>query len=226
VQKQYPKNNTKIMYLFPILNGIWQGFFISILLFGPAFFKLIHTSIQEGFKKGVILASGVFLSDLLVVALCIFGFSEFMQTASFQKMYSLLGAIILFLLGIKSFRHQYKAFLISYSERVPHSKSLMKGFALNLVNPFTFILWFNVLGSISLKYAEEVHYKLLISINVFTILLMLFLMDVLKVFLSHLIGKKLNARIFFTINKYFGLLLMIIGGIFLVRFTTLMGWWK
>jgi threonine/homoserine/homoserine lactone efflux protein len=102
----------------------------------------------------------------------------------------------------------------------------MKGFALNLVNPFTFILWFNVLGSISLKYAEELQYKLLISINVFTILLMLFLMDVLKVFLSHLIGKKLNARIFFTINKYFGLLLMIIGGIFLVRFTTLMGWWK
>ena len=31
---------------------------------------------------------------------------------------------------------------------------------------------------------------------------------------------------FFTINKYFGILLMIIGGIFLVRFAGLMGWWK
>ncbi len=212
------------MYLFPILNGIWQGFFISILLFGPAFFKLIHTSIQEGFKKGVILASGVFLSDLLVVALCIFGFSDFMQTPSFQKIYSLCGAIVLFLLGIKSFLHQYKAFLQSYSERVPNSKSLLKGFGLNLVNPFTFILWFNVLGSISLKYADEINYKLLLTVNLLTILIMLFLMDVLKVFLSHLIGKKLNARIFFTINKYFGILLMVIGGIFLFRFAGLMGW--
>lgn len=214
------------MYLFPILNGIWQGFFISILLFGPAFFKLIHTSIQEGFRKGVILASGVFLSDLLVVALCIFGFAEFMQTPSFQKMYSLLGAIVLFLLGIKAFRHQYKVFLKSYSERVPHSKSLMRGFGLNLVNPFTFILWFNVLGSISLKYADEVQYKTLLTINLLTILVVLFLMDILKVFLSHLIGKNLNARIFFTINKYFGLLLMLIGAVFLFRFINLMGWLK
>jgi threonine/homoserine/homoserine lactone efflux protein len=214
------------MYIFPVLNGIWQGFFISILLFGPAFLKLIHTSIQEGFKKGVILASGVFLSDLLVVLLCIFGFSDFMQTPIFQKMYSLSGAIVLFLLGIRSFRHQYKAFLKSYSERVPHSKSLFKGFSLNLVNPFTFILWFNVLGSISLKYADELQYKALLTINLLTILIVLFLMDVLKVFLSHLIGKKLNARIFFTINRYFGLLLMIVGGVFLFRFVNLMGWLK
>lgn len=214
------------MYIFPILNGIWQGFFISILLFGPAFLKLIHTSIQEGFKKGVIMASGVFLSDLLVVILCIFGFAEFMQTLPFQKMYSLCGAIVLMLMGLRSFRHQYKAFLQSYSERVHGSKSLMKGFAMNLVNPFTFILWFNVLGSISLKYADEIEYKTLLTINLLTILIILFLMDILKVFLSHLIGKKLNSRIFFTINKYFGILLMIIGVGFLVRFINLMGWLK
>ncbi|MES2617831.1 MAG: LysE family transporter [Bacteroidota bacterium] len=212
------------MYLFPIINGVWQGFFISILLFGPAFFKLIHTSIQDGFKKGVMLASGVFISDLLVVFLCIFGFSEFMQTPGFQKIYSLSGAIVLFLLGIKAFRHQYKIFLKSYSERVPGHKSMLKGFALNLVNPFTFILWFNVLGSISLKYSGEPEYKVLLTINLLTILLVLFLMDVLKVFLSHMIGKKLNARIFFIINKYFGVLLMVIGGIFMVRFMNLMGW--
>ncbi len=214
------------MYIFPILNGIWQGFFISILLFGPAFLKLIHTSIKEGFHRGVIMATGVFLSDLLVVILCILGFSEFMQTPSFQKLFSLGGAIVMLLLGLKSFRHQYKAFLISYSERVHGSKGLMNGFVMNLINPFTFILWFNVLGSISLKYAGELNYKLLLTINLLTILIMLFLMDVLKVFLSHYLGKKLNSRIFFIINKYFGVLLMLIGAGFLIRFAGLMGWWR
>ncbi len=209
------------MYIFPVLNGIWQGFLISILLFGPAFFKLIHTSIQDGFQKGVILASGVFLSDLLVAVLCIFGVADFMQVPAFQKMYSLCGAVVLILMGIKYFRHQYKAFLQSYSARVPASKNAFKGFFLNLVNPFTFILWFNVMGSISLKYADEPNYKILLSINLITILVVLFLMDVLKVFLSHLIGKKLNARIFFTINKYFGILLMGIGGVFLARFISI-----
>ena len=206
------------MYLFPILNGVWQGFLISILLFGPAFFKLIHTSIQEGFKKGVLLASGVFFSDLLVVGLCIFGVADFMQSAPFQKIYSVCGAIVLLLMGIKSFRHPYKAFLQSYSSRVPASKNVFKGFWLNLINPFTFILWFNVMGSISLKYADEPQYKNLLTVNLVTILLVLFLMDVLKVFLSHLIGKKLNARIFFMNNKYFGVLLMLIGAFFMARF--------
>lgn len=209
------------MYFIPVLNGLWQGFIISILLFGPAFFKLVHTSIQDGFHKGVILASGVFLSDLLIAILCVMGVADFMQVPAFQKLYSLFASIALILLGLKYFRHQYKAFLQSYSSRVPPSKSLWKGFWLNLINPFTFILWFNVMASISKEYVGEPDYKVLLGINLITILLVLFLMDVLKVFLSHLIGKKLNARIFFTINKYFGILLMVIGGIFLTRFFTL-----
>ncbi len=209
------------MYLNPIFHGIWQGFFISILLFGPAFFKLLHTSIQEGFKKGVYLAFGVFFSDLLIALLCIFGVAEYMQAPSFQKIYSLIGGVLLIMMGIKALRHQYKAFLKSYSERVPHSKNIFNGFWLNLINPFTLILWLNVLGSISLKYAEEPQFKTLVTINVITILLVLFSMDILKVFLSHLIGKKLNARIFFVINKYFGILLIIIGLFFLGRFISL-----
>ena len=209
------------MYLLPALNGLWQGFLISILLFGPAFFKLVHTSIQDGFNKGVILASGVFLSDLLVAVLCILGVADFMQVPAFQKLYSLFAAIALTLLGLKYFRHQYKAFLQSYSARVPPSKSLFKGFWLNLINPFTFILWFNVMASISKEYIAEPNYKMLLGVNLISILLVLFMMDVLKVFLSQLIGKKLNARIFFSINKYFGLLLMAKGGFFLTRFLTM-----
>jgi threonine/homoserine/homoserine lactone efflux protein len=209
------------MYIAPILNGFWQGFLISILLFGPAFFKLVHTSIQEGFRKGVMLASGVFLSDLLVAVLCIVGVADFMQSANFQKLYSLFASVALFLLGLKYFRHQYKAFLQSYSARVPASKSILKGFWLNLINPFTFILWINVMASISKEYIGEPNYKMLLGVNLISILFVLFSMDVLKVFLSHLIGKKLNARIFFSINKYFGLLLIAIGAIFLMRFFTL-----
>lgn len=209
------------MLVFPILNGLWQGFLISILLFGPAFFKLVHTSIQEGFKKGVILASGVFLSDLLVAILIVFGVADFMQSPNFQKLYSLFAAVALVLLGLKYFRHQYKAFLQSYADRVPPSKSLMKGFVLNLINPFTFILWFNVMASISKEYLGDPNYKLLLGVNLVTILFVLFMMDVIKVFLSHFIGKKLNSRIIFIINKYFGLLLIVIGGIFFFRFFTL-----
>lgn len=211
-----------MQYILPVINGLWQGFLISILLFGPAFFKLIHTSIQDGYKKGIWLASGVFLADLLAVVLCVVGVAQYMQSLEFQRMYSICAGVLLILLGIKYFRHQYKAFLKSYAERVPSHQSVLKGFWLNLVNPFTFILWFNVMGSVSLKYAGEPNYKLLLSINLFTILIVLFSMDIIKVYLSHHIGKKLNARIFFIVNKYFGVLLVIIGLVFIIRFATLM----
>jgi|SRR5690606_12844668 len=210
------------MYIVPVLNGLWQGFVISILLFGPAFFKLIHTSIQEGFKKGVILASGVFLSDALVCGFWIFGVAEQMKTVSFQKIYSLVAGVLLIVMGLKYYRHRYRAFLKSYAERVPASKNMLNGFLLNLVNPFTLILWFNVMAAASKHYKDDIHYLSLLAVNVFTILLVLFSMDVLKVFLSQLIGKKLNARMFYFINRYFGLLLAGIGIFFIGRFVSLL----
>ena len=77
------------------------------------------------------------------------------------------------------------------------------------------------MGSVSLKYAGDPDFKTLLSINLITILIMLFSMDVLKVFLSQLIGKKFNSRIFYIINRYFGILLIIIGLFFLGRFVSL-----
>ncbi len=212
------------MYLLPFIHGIWQGFIISILLFGPAFFKLINTSIQHGFKHGLMLAWGVFLSDLLVVILCLFGFANIMEYPIFQKFYSLLAAVLLFLLGIKAFKHQYRTFAKSYASRVPENKNMLKGFALNLINPFTFILWLNVQGTVSLKYAGSKDYIWLVSINLFSILLVIFLMDILKVYLSHLLGKRLNIRLFFYINKYFGVLLMAIAFFFFYHYMCLMKW--
>jgi hypothetical protein len=77
------------------------------------------------------------------------------------------------------------------------------------------------MASISKEYITEPNYKMLLGVNLISILVVLFLMDVLKVFLSQLIGRKLNARIFFSINKYFGLILMAMGAFFLTRFITM-----
>jgi threonine/homoserine/homoserine lactone efflux protein len=170
------------------------------------------------------LATGVFLSDLLIALLCVFGFADFLQNPGFKKVYSLGASVVLILLGLRSINHPYKAFLKSYAQRVPSSgKNIWRGFSLNLINPFTFILWFNVLSAISVKFADtENNYKWSLLISLITILLVLFLMDVLKVFLSHLIGKRLNARLFYFLNRYFGIILLIIGGIFLNHFLSLM----
>lgn len=53
----------------PLLEGIVIGFTIAILT-GPAFFSLIQTSIHRGFRSGLFLAGGIFLSDASLLMLC------------------------------------------------------------------------------------------------------------------------------------------------------------
>jgi threonine/homoserine/homoserine lactone efflux protein len=204
------------------LNGLWQGLLISILLFGPAFFKLMNTSMKEGLFKGWWLATGVLISDLIVVILLIWGLSDIMDNPYFKQYYSLIAGIAMVIMGIKSIRHKYKAFLKSYSERSLGGQSLLSGLALNLINPFTIILWFNVLSAISLKYDTESAFQFMLTANIMGILTTIYLMDIIKVFLANLIGKKLSHKVFFIVNKYFGGIFIIIGVVFLLNFFTIL----
>jgi threonine/homoserine/homoserine lactone efflux protein len=208
--------------LIAFLNGLWQGLLISILLFGPAFFKLMNTSMKEGLFKGWWLATGVLISDLIVVILLIWGLSDFMDNPYFKQYYSLIAGIAMVIMGIKSINHKYKAFLKSYTERSLGGQSLLSGLALNLINPFTIILWFNVLSAISLKYDTESAIQFKLTANIIGILTTIYLMDIIKVFLANLIGKKLSHKVFFIVNKYFGGIFIIIGVVFLFNFFTIL----
>ena len=42
-------------------------------LLGPGFFALLQTSIHRGFRAGMCLSIGIFLSDVFVLLLCYFG---------------------------------------------------------------------------------------------------------------------------------------------------------
>ncbi|MCK9480660.1 MAG: LysE family transporter [Bacteroidia bacterium] len=208
--------------LLPFFNGLLEGIVISLLLFGPAFFKLLNVSMQSGRFKGWWLATGVLLSDLVVVLLLIYGLSGLFENVHFKQFYSLTAGIAMVLLGLKYVRSSYRIFLKSYRERSKGSKSLLSGFGLNLINPFTFVLWFNVLGAISLKYSSGEHYRTNLILNLLGILLTLYLMDILKVVMADFIGRKIGHRTFYHLNRYFGGVFIIIGLVFLFLFFKLL----
>ena len=54
-----------------IVNGILFGVFLS-LLFGPAFFVLLETSIKKGFKSAVFLDIGILISDAVYLLASLF----------------------------------------------------------------------------------------------------------------------------------------------------------
>lgn len=207
--------------ILPFINGLWQGIIISLLLFGPAFFKLMNVSMKDGMFKGWWLATGVLISDLLVVVLLVWGLSDILNNTLFKQIYSLLAGGLMMFLGFKAVFHKYKAFLISYAHRSKGGRSLLSGLLLNLINPFTFILWFNVLSTISLKYDADVNFQLKLFANLAGILATIYLMDMLKVYFANFIGQKISHKMFYIVNKYFGGVFIIIGLVFIYNFMVL-----
>ncbi len=206
------------MLLMPFFKGLIEGILISLLLFGPAFFKLLNVSMQSGKFKGMWLATGVVLSDLVVVLLLIYGLSGLFENVHFKQFYSLAAGAAMIVLGLKYVKSSYRLFLQSYRERTKGGKSLLSGFGLNLINPFTFVLWFNVLGAISLKYSSGEHYRMNLVLNLLGILATLYMMDVLKVVMADFIGRKIGHRTFYHLNRYFGGVFIIIGLVFIFSF--------
>ncbi len=215
---------TKGMYwLAPIFKGIGQGMLISILSFGPAFFTLIHSGITGGKKQGMRVAAGIFLSELVMAMLVFFGLSHIFTYPEFQLGFSLVAAMSIFYIGIKGFSKKYESFLKSIQVKTTGKESFFKGFALNLINPFVLFLWIGLLAAVSVSYDQtDEHYRWAILINLVAILLTLFAMDLGKVVLSDYLGRKLSHRVYFYVNKYFGLILLIISLYFFYHFIELL----
>src|ERR1035437_1609685 len=62
----------------PLFEGIFIGLTMAVML-GPALFALLQTSILRGTRAGVILASGIFLSDLVVVVCSYLGGAQLLN---------------------------------------------------------------------------------------------------------------------------------------------------
>jgi threonine/homoserine/homoserine lactone efflux protein len=211
-----------MFWLVPLFKGIGQGILISILSFGPAFFTLIHSGITGGKKHGMRVALGIFLSELTMAVICFLGLSRVFTYPEFQLVFSFVAAASIIYIGVKGFSKKYTAFLKSIQVQTTGKESFFKGFLMNLANPFVLFLWVGLLAAVSVSYDQhDPSYKWSILINLIAILLTLFAMDIGKVALSDYLGRKLSNKVYFYVNKYFGLILLFIGGYFFYHFCDL-----
>lgn len=209
--------------LLSIGKGIWYGFLIGLLSFGPSFFTLIHTGIQGGKKQGMQVALGIFLSEMFVALLCFFGLSQYFSTPAFQLIFTGAAAGVILFLGTQSaFTKTHKLPEINISA----SASVYRGFFLNIINPFVMLLWVSVIATLSVGHAVDTDPgKTMILVELVTILCTLLVLDLGKVYLSDYIGKKLSNRVYQLVNRYFGYILMAIGLYFAYHFVVLLYSW-
>jgi len=197
-----------------ILKGIILGLTLAVLL-GPAFFSLVQTSIHRGFKSGMFLAIGIFISDLTLVFLSFLGASQILNAPQNQKIVGLSGGLMLILFGVYTYFHKMQ---ITENGGIEVKKPgfityLLKGFFLNLANPSVWIYWVFWVGVVTSELSTkdgEINTKLIFVFFTAT-LLTVFLTDLLKCFISFRIKIYLNEKVLKLVNHIVGVLLLIFG---------------
>lgn len=124
-----------------IIKGYVTGLILS-LSFGAGFFSLLHTSISKGYKKGLLIALGMLLSDLFFVALCVFAasfVSEQLQKLDTEIRVMGFGALIT--LGIITYRKRASDPNQIQTDTSGNLIYIMKGIMLNSINPLTLLFW-------------------------------------------------------------------------------------
>jgi threonine/homoserine/homoserine lactone efflux protein len=128
-----------------MFQAIFYGFlygFILCFTFGPAFFRLIQTSIDNGFKRGVLIALGVTIADAILMFFAVFGTSYLPDIQNFDAFISIVGASLLFILGFISLFKQQSQLVYPTSKFGSFLYYFTSGLLLNLLNPSNYVAVF------------------------------------------------------------------------------------
>jgi len=203
-----------------VIDGALLGLLVAISL-GPAFFAIIQTGINQGFKHGLFFAIGVLVSDIVLVTISyLIGASIFDDPKS-KVFVGLIGGIILIIFGSVSWAKKpeiLKRRSLKLKEiKAPRLFAFpIKGFFMNIANPFLYFFWFGALGIVG-KLAPEG--KMLQSTIIFfgATFVVTFSTDLLKSYIGNKIKNFLNPRKEIVINKTVGVALVIFGIIMLFK---------
>lgn len=170
--------------------------------FGSVFFALIQSSLDHGYTKGVKMAAGVTVSDILLVFLALVGTSFLPKIPNFEKYFRIIGALLLIGLAIG----QFKSFKLP--EQVEGTKMMnfvyffVKGFLLNILNPVNFLTWVAVsagLKSYNFSFSEEL---IFFGIAMLTI----FVVESLIAYYSGKLKSILNVKLMLRVKQVTGLI--------------------
>lgn len=199
-----------------ILSLIYQTIVIVLLLtfsFGPAFFALINTGINHGYKTGSLLAFGVVLSDFLLCLLIIFlvdyGITNFIHNEKNQRFMGIMAGLILVVFGAFFFKKPVPKGDNTIDVRLPSPTSMiLKGFFLNFLNPTVWLLWLGNVTAVS-KTLNYSNFKMIVYFGI--TLGIVLLVELGKVSAANKLKRLLTQKIMHRVNVATGILLIAFG---------------
>lgn len=199
-----------------IISGLLLGLFIAISV-GPNLFAIIRYSMYHTYKAGLFFVFGVLISDFMYVILANIAMIWFLEYH--HMTISVIGSLLFIVMGLFLFFKQYtsqpdqfnNSSLVTTST---YLKIWLSGFLMNTLNPAVLILWmWSVVKVAIYSLNEKILFYGICLIVVFTL-------DIGKVFLSEKIRSWLTVKKIIYLNKISAALIFSFGVILLV--TTLL----
>ncbi len=198
-----------------IIKGLALGFLLSISM-GPVIFSIIKQSISNGYKGGLSFAIGVAASDLTLVLISNVFTELFNRLLRFERIIGIGGSMLLIGIGIY-FLFFKKTKLNDVGDGFEmkrkagdYVKIFFAGYFVNLLNPGVIAFWFTWATAFITTPVNE-------RIALFAACLaVVFIADLLKVFLASRLRKKLTLKTINVINKLSGTILIVFGVVLMV----------
>ena len=186
-----------------------NGFLIClamVLFVGPVLFTILQITLEKGLKAGISCAIGVFISDVVCVLICLYAANTFLAYSQFDFWISIIGIIILLLIGIKYIlAPNLNTEVVSEASKITSFTAFSKGFLVNLINPFVFGVWLAVIGIAKQSYTADAD---ILTYLIGATSAVLFT-DVAKVLLAEKIRKYIQPSLLAKLYKICGILLII-----------------
>lgn len=191
-----------------VVQGLIYGFSLSILL-GPIFVALTQTSLSAGWKAGIWVGAGIWISDLVVILGSYFFTSQFKEMTAnphYPFWSAVIGGSILSIVGISTFfsSPSYQMSENSATKKWLKTGYFGKGFTVNFFNPFTFFFWFTLMHTYG-NLQRTTSYEVVMLFS--TILATIILTDTAKVVAAAWISHKLSPRIIQLTRQIAGLII-------------------
>lgn len=179
----------------------------TAFIVGPVFFTILKNADKYGTKAGIITATGIIISDILVVFICSLFAANLVEQYVHLPIVKWLAAAILTFLGIRFLSNPNKADQESSHIHVGKGYfiSFYQGFLVNFVNPFVFVIW---IGFIALGHSSTdtvLDYRLFLM----GILVGIYATDIAKAIGTKYIMQKLKSNIVSIIYRVLGFALLL-----------------
>lgn len=138
---------------------MWHQFILGLLLgwgaaipIGPMNLEMIRRNLNHGAMIGFSLGLGACLADVTYLVFLSMSAFAILRYPIVMVIVSILGALILFYFGLATLKQKPPSELDKIKVRSPkqHWVTLLQGYVLTLVNPYTILFWASVSAQVAI----------------------------------------------------------------------------